>query len=298
MLTMRVHCPGETDVDRGLHSFPTAGTIDGVDLVEDDYPMGSRECCTMRRITFTLQTEGANSFSTFPISDCTVYAGDDNTFTELGTCDTTEPEFGCCPICATTCDPCTTDPACDCFPPFVLEPEVLGLSGCNVSCSLCRCVRAIGLTDIPSGYDAALRFNFFAGWNPADPIFQKFGMRDTVVRIYENPQNLALPVDDPSYHTFIDTYAPCAEFGISWMPAGSQLIVDGQTGKSWLICNGKCLDHSSRVYTISGSIFPLLVRCVPIVALIEWNCLSVQTDATPPAYPSSVELESFLRFRL
>lgn len=299
LLTLRVHCPTNPEtVDRGLHSFPIAGTTDGIDLVEDDFPMGRRNCCTMRRITWTMQTQDGSSYSTEPLSACEVTVSDGYSFQRLGNCSTADPEFPCCPICAGTCDPCTTDPGCDCFPPFVLTPEVVGGTAPCFTDPLCRCIRAIGLDNVPSGYDAALRFRFFAGWNPADPAFQKFGLRNTVVRIFENPSGMPLPTDSDMYDDLISTTLPCAEFGISWMPAGSELIVDGLTGQSWLLCNGKCVDHSSRVFSIKGNVFPLVVRCVPLIVTTEWDCLSVQDDDISPAIPSSVTMESYTRHRL
>jgi hypothetical protein len=82
------------------------------------------------------------------------------------------------------------------------------------------------------------------------------------------------------------------------MPAGSELVIDGLTGQSWLLCNGRCVDHSSRVFSIKGNVFPLVVRCVPLIVTVEWDCLTVQGDAVSPQIPSSVTLESYTRHRL
>jgi len=144
-----------------------------------------------------------------------------------------------------------------------------------------------------------MRMTLFAGTNPLDPTFQKFGMRNAVVRIWENPTGIIVPTDPVSYDVLAAGATLCAEVGITWMPAGSELVIDGVSGRVWLKCNGRCVDHSSRVFPITGSIFPLVTRCVPLVATVEWDPINYAGDCTSPAvFPSSMKLESFLRFRL
>lgn len=299
LLTIRVHCGDpDTTYDTGLHSFVSAGTIDGVSLVEDDYPMGRVCCCQMRRAVFTMQTESADSYSTLPVSTCMVDASESYIFSRLGNCSTEIPAFPCCPFCSETCDPCSTDPACDCATTFVLEPETIGEVAPCFGDPVCRCVGAACITSIPSGYEAALRLSLFAGSDPGNPVFSKFGLRNVVFRIFENPQGLACPTDGLEYDNLTATYGPCAQIGVSWVPPGSNLIIDGLSGKSWLLCDGSCLDHSERVFSIDGSVFPLKARCTDLVITVEFDCLNVQQNNVAPAYPSTATIETFIGFKL
>lgn len=310
VLTLRVHCPNDTDRDRGLRMFPTAGTIDGISLIEDSYPMGRENCFVMREVTWTMATETSDAFAPDPVSSCTLPATSESVFQRLGNCLPADPTFPCCPICGETCDECTTDPGCDCFPPFVLEPVQVGTAAPCFTDPICRLVGSMGLNCVPSGYDAALRFSFFSGFDPADAAFSKFGMRNAVIRIWENPpvsdpddplgppSPLPVPTTSEEYESFIATHLPCAEIGVSWMPPGSELVIDGTTGNSWLKCQGRCVDHSDRVFTISGELFPLFVRCTPIIATVEWDALNVQTGDGPGMLPSSMTMETYLKHRI
>lgn len=301
LLTLRVHCGEEGEVyDTGLHSFSAAGTVDGFTLVEDEFPMGSQCCCAMRLATFTMQTESADSYSTEPVTTCEIDSSEEYIFSRLGNC--TDPnapvDFPCCPFCAATCDPCTTDPGCDCVPPFVLDPVTINEVAPCFSDPVCRCVGAACVSQIPSGYEAAFRLGLFAGWDPANVHFQRFGLRNVVFRIFENPDDLPCPDDGTTYDELVARYIPCAQIGVSWMPAGSNLVIDGLSGKIWLLCNGRCIDHSERVFTIDGSVFPLKSRCSSLVFTVEWDCLNVQQNNTPPALPSTATIETFVGFKL
>lgn len=306
LLTLRTHCPDEGDLDDGLHSWSAAGTIDGFQPNDDEFPMGRRNCEKITTGTITIATEDFSSYSTNPVSSVTVDAA--NTFTALGNCllESQLPTLDdvCCPICQTGCDPCTTDPGCDCLPPFILEPETVGYLAPCFSDPLCRCIAAVAIENLPAGYETALRMTFTSGWDPSNPIFQKFGMRNFVFRVYENPvvdgypNGLPLPTDLASYEFLTSRLGPCAEVGVSWMPPGSELIIDGLSGRSWLKCNQKCVDHSSRVETISGSVFPLKARCTNLVVTVEWDCLNVQSRVAAETIVSSLLVETFLGFNL
>jgi len=295
VLTVRVHCTDEPTLDDGLHTFQSAGTVDGFSMIEGEYPLGQQCCCTMRKATFTIQTESSASYSTLPITTDTVYASD--AFGALMNCNTS-PKTQCCPVCAATCDPCTTDPGCDCMPPYILEPARIGVDAPCFSCIPCRCIGAIPIGNVPSGYETALRLTLFAGIDPLNTPFSTFGMRNTIVRIFENPRGLPAPTDEASYDALIEAYAPCAEIGISWMPAGSELVIDGTSGKTWLKCNGECVDHSGRVSVISGSIQPLTTRCTDLIAVVEWDCINSQDNAVLPAWASSMTVDTYLGFKL
>lgn len=320
LLTVRMHCPTETSLDDGLHSWSAAGTIDGLKIGEDDFPLGRANCEKAVSGTITIGTESFDSYSTLPFSSVEVDVGD--AFTALGNCliDDAPPEFPCCPICAETCDPCTTDPGCDCLPPFVLEPEVVGSTAPCFTDPLCRCIAAVAINDIPSGYETALRMTFRAGWDALNPVFQRFGMRNAVFRVWENPptsilvadgpdigsdpdlvslpDGLPLPTDMETYEQLAQRIIPCAEIGVSWIPAGSELVVDGLSGRTWLKCNGRCIDHSSRVSTISGTIFPLKARCTNLIVTVEWDCLNSQARDADGTMLSSMLIETFLGFKL
>lgn len=297
VLMLRVHCTDEPTLDDGLHTFQSAGTIDGFSLVEGDYPLGQQCCCTMRRATFTIQTESADSYSAEPITTDTIKASDPEVFGALMACETS-PKTQCCPVCAATCDPCTTDPGCDCVPPFILEPAKIGVDAPCFSCVPCRCIGALCINNVPSGYETALRLTLFSGIDPLNIPFSTFGQRNTIIRIFENPQGLPCPDDTASYEAVTDLYAPCAEIGISWIPPGAELVIDGTSGQSWLKCNGQCVDHSSRVSVISGSIQPLTTRCTDLIAVVEWDCLNTQENDVLPAWASSMTIDTFLGFRL
>jgi hypothetical protein len=306
LLTIRTSCPDESALDDGLHSWAAAGTIDGFNPVDGEYPMGNRNCEKITTGTITIATESFSSYSTNPYSSVTVDVS--QAFTALGNCllESQLPGLDsiCCPICTIGCDPCTTDPACDCLPPFILEPEVVGSAAPCFTDPLCRCVAAIAIENLPAGYESALRMTFQAGWNPSNPIFQRNGMRNFVFRVFENPSNedfpsgLPLPTDLESYEYLTSHLGPCAEVGVSWMPAGSELVIDGLSGQTWLKCNGKCVDHSMRVDTISGTIFPLKARCTNLVVTVEWDCLNTQDVDDVGTILSSMLAEAFLGFNL
>jgi hypothetical protein len=306
LLTIRTSCPDESALDDGLHSWAAAGTIDGFQPVDDEFPMGRRNCEKITTGTITIATESFSSYSTNPYSSSEVDIS--SAFTALGNCllESQLPTLDdvCCPICSTGCDPCTTDPACDCLPPFILEPEVVGNSAPCFKDPVCRCVAAIAVENLPAGYETALRMTLQAGWDPLNPIFQKYGMRNFVFRVFENPSTetdpfgLPLPTDLETYEYLTERLGPCAEVGVSWMPAGSQLVVDGLSGQTWLKCNGKCVDHSLRVETISGSIFPLKARCTNLVITVEWDCLNSQSRVAAETILSSLLVETFLGFNL
>ncbi len=301
LLTVRTHCPGEEDMDRGLHSWAAAGTIDGFVLNEDDFPLGRKNCEKIRSGVLTIATESSDSYSTEPVSSVELSIAD--AFSALGNCPTGTqlPSLSdiCCPICAQTgCDPCSTDPGCDCLPPFVLQPETIDTVSPCFTEPVCRCITAVAITDIPSGYEAALRLTLRSGWNASNPTFQRFGMRNAVFRIYENPEGFAIPTDEETLDALTARMIPCAEVGVSWMPPGSELIVDGLSGRTWLKCNGKCVDHSSRVHVISGSIFPLKARCQDLVITMEWDCINSQDIDDASTLLSTTLVETFLGFKL
>lgn len=300
LFTARMFCPTEDSLDDGLHSWAAAGTIDGFDLNEDEYPMGRGHCDVMRQGTITIGTESPDSYSTLPISTAEVTIGD--AFNALGNCQTIADlptlDDVCCPICSETgCDPCTTDPGCDCLPPFVLTPERIGTTAPCFTDPVCRCIGAVQVTDLPAGYETALRMTLRAGWNSGNPTFQKFGMRNVVFRVFENPEGFPLPTDLTTYEALVERMTPCAEVGVSWMPAGSELIVDGLSGQTWLKCNGRCVDHSSRVHTIAGTLFPLVARCTDLVITCEWDCLNSQGVDSMGTILSAFQVEAFLGFK-
>lgn len=305
LLTVRVSCPvrpvgAPVPLDRGLHSFASAGSIDGFSLLEDEYPMGAANCNIVRAGIFTIATESPDSYSTEPIAsaDTSGIAA----FTALGNCmtDADLPSLSdvCCPICATGCDPLTTDPACDCFPPYLLEPETLDYVAPCFGDPLCRCIKALQISGLPAGYDATFRINLQSGWNPDDPIFQKYGQRNFVIRIYENPDGYPTPTDIDTYNALVNHYDPCAEMGVSWMPPGTELIIDGLSKRIWLIGNGKCVDHSERFFTISGQIFPLTAKCTDLIVTVEWDCINVQGDDAGNNVPASMSVDTYLGFKL
>lgn len=301
VFTLRVHC-SEDALDTGMHSWPVAAAIDGFSLIEDEYPMGPQCCDFVRAGTFTIGTEEPDSYSAEAIQSDETDASE--AFQALGNCLTGSqvPTLDdiCCPICAdqTGCDPCVTDPACDCMPPYELEPEVISSVAPCFTDPLCRCISAATLTSLPAGYDTALRLTLESGYDPTNAIFSKYGLRNTVIRIFEDPEGFGPPATLEDYDNIVARYLPCTEIGISWIPPGATLYIDGLTGRSWLVCNGVCVDHSSRVYTIAGTIFPLKARCTDIIVAAEWDCLNVQPDDTGDNIPSSLTVEGFLGFTL
>lgn len=315
LFTLRVHCydpnlpVDEQPVDKGLHSWSAAGTIDGFVPDEARYPVGRSNCEKVLAGTLTIATESPDSYSTEPPTDPVTFDAT-NTFRALGNCmsesqldPVTDPR---CPTCFTTpCDPCRDDPGCDCdMPSVLLQPEQsFQVSACFVN-ALCRCISSAQITDIPAGYETALRISMQAGWNAANPVFQRFGMRNAVIRIWERPtleeedNGIVMPTNLEQYEALASRLEPCAELGVSWIPAGAELIIDGLSGRSWLKCDGACLDHSARVHTISGTVFPLKARCTDLIITAEWDCLNVQGEDGPGQIPSSVTLETFLGFKL
>lgn len=312
LLTLRTHCYDNTlpvedqPVDKGLHSWAAAGTIDGFKPDEARYPVGRANCEKVLAGTLTVATESFDSYSTEPVS--TVEVCIDSAFTALGNCPLTSPgqtlDDICCPICAAGCDPCTTDPGCDCIPPFLLEPETISDVAPCFTEPLCRCIAAAQITNLPSGYETALRMTFRAGTDPLNLGFQRFGMRNAVFRIFERPDieesenGIVMPTTLEQYEALVARLVPCAEVGVSWMPPSSELIVDGLSGRTWLKCQGRCVDHSNRVEVISGSIFPLKARCTDLIITVEWDCLNSQSRDAPETAMSCFQVEAFLGFKL
>lgn len=314
LFTLRVHCydpslpVDEQPVDKGLHSWSAAGTIDGFVPDEERYPVGRVNCEKVLAGSLTIATESADSYSTEPPSDPVTFDAT-NTFRALGNCLTEVPlpstPNPSCPTCSPFCDPCREDPGCDCSQPSVLiEPEQsFQVSPCFTN-AVCRCISSAQVTDIPAGYETALRISMQAGFDPSNVAFSRFGMRNAVVRIWERPaleetdNGIVMPTTLAEYEALTARLDPCAELGISWIPAGAELVIDGLSGRSWLLCDGRCLDHSARVHTISGTVFPLKARCTDLIITCEWDCLNVQGDDTGDKVPSSVKLETFLGFRL
>lgn len=325
LLTLRTHCydtvdangdpipANELPLDKGLHTWSAAGTIDGFVPDEDRFPVGRGHCEKVLAGVLTIGTESHDSYSTDPPSPPVTFDAT-GTFTALGNCllaadlgPSSDPR---CPICFTEpCDPCRDDPGCDCDMPAVLiEPEQSYQVSACFSNPVCRCIGAGAIYDIPAGYETALRISLFAGFNPENPVFQKYGLRNAVIRVWEVPEIEQLPPPDGSgivlpttleqYELLASRLTPCAEIGVSWIPAGAELVIDGLSGRSWLKCEGRCLDHSARVHTISGTVFPLKARCTDLIITAEWDCLNVQGEIGDGIIPSSVSLETFLGFKL
>lgn len=302
LLTFRMHCADpETTYDDGLHSFVSGGTIDGLKIVSDDYPMGRACCNIVRRFTLTLGTESDISYGTNPVSTCTLDASDPAVFSTLGSCGIEEPDVPCCPFCSTGCDECTTDPGCDCIEPFILTPNLVSSTAPCLYDPPCICVGAASITNLPAGYDSFFRLTLFAGWDPSDPLFSKYGQRNTIIRVFENPEGFANPVTAEDYEALTSRQLPCAEIGVSWIPPGSELVIDGLSGRMWLKCNGRCVDHSERVSAISGDVFPLIARCTDVIIAVEWDCLNVQNvddPMNPAVIPARFTLETFTGHKL
>lgn len=315
LLTMRLHCPlyengvpvEPQPLDKGLHSWAAAAAIDGFVPDEDRAPAGLRNCEKLIAGTLTLATEQSESYSTEPVREAVTFDAT-SAFPARGNCmirsssGVADPR---CPTCLALCDPCMSDPGCDCRNPTVLiEPEVQTIVSACFTNPVCRCISAAQVADIPAGYETTLRMRLQSGWDPNNPLFQKYGMRNAVVRVWEVPEveqtqnGIVLPTNFDEYEALAARLTPCAELGISWMPAASELVIDGLSGKSYLLCQGKCYDHSARVHTISGSVFPLKARCTDLFITMEWDCLNVQGSDAGEAIPSSISLEAFLGYEL
>lgn len=305
VLSVRVHCPGEDDVDRGVRTFPTAGVIDGIDLVDDDYPMGRANCYSMRRITWTMQTETNDSFAPDPHESMAVASNSVYAFSYPGVEPAPDDSLPCCAFCdESPCDPCGTDPGCDCFPPLDLQPLVIAQTAPCFEHPSTRLIGAMALSQVYSGYDTTMRLTLEAGFDPDDADFSRYGLRNVVIRVFENVNNMALPTNAGEYTALVDGTGekpgtlPCTEIGISWMPPASKLIIDGTSHSSWLVCNGECRDHSSRIFGLTGKMFPLSFRCVPLIVTVEWDQGNVQPSGGGARIPSTATLEGFLRYRM
>lgn len=317
LLTLRTHCYDldapidQQPLDKGLHTWSAAGVIDGLVLDEERFPVGRGNCEKVVAGTMTLATEQADSYSTVSPAEPVIFDASAN-FRALGNCmiasdvaPNTDPR---CPTCFTTaCDPCRDDPGCDCSMPTVLiQPEQnFAVSPCFTN-PVCRCIGAGQITGLPAGYETALRLTINAGWDAGNPIFQRFGMRNLTIRIWERPEieevenGVVMPTTLEQYELLASRITPCAELGVSWIPAGAELVIDGLSGRSWLLCDGECRDHSNRVHTISGTVFPLKARCTDLIITAEWDCLNVQgeNDDDLGQIPSSVQVETFLGYTL
>lgn len=287
---IRVHCPDGVTTDNGLHEWFDVGLVDGMAETED---AGARRqcCCIMKEFTFTMHSASPFSHSSEPTSICDQEV-DPESFTHcfnwLTDC------FDCCET--EGCDRCKDDPICSCFP-FTIPEPALPQDPCQGCEPLARIVQCCCTDDLPAIYTTTFKIDIYSGVDITNEAFLDAGMRDFRLRIFQNVKGLPCITDDESYEMWCNE-VPCVELATTYIPYDSTLTIDGRTERVTLTCDGVCRPYDHVVSNTLGSLWPLESRCVPLMVCAEFSYYTSQLmPAGPGVRPSSVSVDSYLRFR-
>lgn len=301
-LTIRRSCDDPTPCDTGLRSWESTGVVDGLKLASD--PDGSC-CCTVQTVTATLQSESPYSHGCEDIA-CNYVSSEEGTYFDkcfdwAAACDDCCEDRDAPP--RKECDRCQTDLLCSCYGgddpvpasiptdnPCYCEPLVRRIQSC--------CVDDIGA----AGYDTALKMEIFSGFDTgvdADALaFRDLGLRNVRISVYENPDSLPCITDEESYDAWCATRpSPRFELQIPYVPSNALLTIDGRSNRVFMECDGVCRPFPYAIDSLKGSLFPLVTRCAPMMAMIEWDGLNSQFKDEPGKSPSAVTMTTFRRWR-
>lgn len=289
-MSIRTTCPAGDTTDDGLHEWFGVGLVDG--LQDDEDQPGRKCCCVRQQVSFTMQSESPWSHSTLPVTVCDQEVDPDG----YNRCyDWTLDCFECCGP-SIDCDRCKFDPVCSCFPFIIPQPE-LPRDDCDSCVPLAKIIQCCCSEDLPGVYDTTFKIDIYSGIDVDNDAFLNSGMRDFVLKIYQNPKGLPCITDDESYDLWCNE-VPCAEININYIPYDSTLTIDGRTERITLTCNGVCKPYDHRITNTKGSIFPLLSKCTPVMVCAEFSYYSTQLlGGAPGVVPASVKVDSYLRFR-
>jgi hypothetical protein len=107
-------------------------------------------------------------------------------------------------------------------------------------------------------------------------------LRNVRVTFYEKPTGTSLTCDQIAE---ADRCAPVNDFYITFVPAGSVITIDGQTGRATLDCGGECRNASTVFGSADGG--PLVIKTLDCAEY----CVCLEADPLfPPGTDSSFEL--------
>lgn len=295
-LTLRRSCDEPVPCDVGLRSWESVGVVDGIKVLADDAL--EKCCCVAQRVTMVLQSESPYSFGCEEVP-CTQVADDEgfeicfdwSTFC-IDCCDDDKPE----------CDRCKNDLLCGCFALEDPTPQSISTENDCYCEPLSRIVQCCCIDDIgAAGYETALKIDVFSGFdtgNDADALaFMELGLRNMRISIYDNPDNLDCITDRDSYDDWCNTRpSPRFEIQIPYVPSNATLSIDGRSGRVFMECDGACRPFPYQIDTSSGSLFPLVTQCAPMMACIEWDTLNTQFRSGPGRAQSVATISTYRRW--
>jgi hypothetical protein len=288
-LTVRISCPAPGSTDSGLHTWQSVGLVDGFTPSDPDY-RSRASCCTIKRGTFTMQSESPYSFSPSGVLICEATADPEGyvrNYDWMNDCTTCQEDC---------CDKCGFDALCTCYTPEPIVP--LALEDTCFCTPLAKIVHSCCTADLPGGYDTAFKIDIYSGTDWSNDSYKRIGMRNLTIKLYDNPLSLPCITDDESYQDWCNRTAPCTELQVAYVPEDSTLTIDGRTNRIMLRCNGRCIPYDHVVTNVSGSVFPLVTRCQPLMIVTEFDLFGSQVMPLDTGVtPSSVTVESYLRFR-
>lgn len=293
--TLRKHCPMSEDIlDDGLHVWLSTGLVDGLVEVKRTPTNGAYNGCysTLRQFTFSVQAESPYSYSVEPTTTCIGDASDEDAYVRCY--DWTSDCIEC--VDSSCCDKCGFDQLCQCYPSVDIVPTLL-IDDCYCE-PLAKIIQCCCTPDISDGYDSAFVIQIYSGTNFADDDYKRFGLRDFRLKIYQNPKGLPCITDDDSYDDWCNLDDGCIDLKVSYIPENSTLSIDGRTGRITLDCNGTCRPFDHVVTSDDGSVFPLIMRCAPMMVCAQWSYYGTQTNpAIAGVIPASMQVDTYTRYR-
>lgn len=279
--TLRRSCDSNVPCDVGMRSWESVGVVDGIKHVSDDNLDSC--CCVAQRVSLVLQSESPYSYGCESIV-CN-HVADPNDFEVCFDWSTFCLEHPCCvPSAEDECDRCLNDPLCGCYSQNNPTPQTI-VTDTDNDCycePLSRIVQCCCVTDVgAAGYDTAIKIDIFSGYDTGgDPdalAFTELGLRNMRLSIYPNPSNMACVDDQASYDAWCATRPdPLFEIQIPYIPSASTLTIDGRSNRVFMVCDGVCRAFPYSIDTASGTLFPLVATCDPLMMCVEWDSLNTQ----------------------
>lgn len=302
-LTIRKSCNDPTPCDTGLRHWESTGVVDGLKITSDPE---ATCCCVVQTVTFVMQSESPYSFGCEEIA-CNYVASEEGTFFDkcfdwIGFCND-----DCCKDRDDNrpnkeCDRCQTDLLCTCYGNDDPVPTSINtFNSCHCE-PLVRRIQACCIDEIGSaGFDTALRMEIFSGLDTgmdADALaFRDLGLRNMRISIYDNPEELPCITDEESYDEWCASRPrPRFEVQIPYIPSNATLTIDGRSNRVFMECDGVCRPFPYAIDSMKGSLFPLVTRCEPMMATIEWDQLNSQIKDEPGKLPSAVTMTTYRRW--
>lgn len=310
-LKARIFCDDNTP-DNGLREWVEVGLVDG--LVEIDTPSLGDSCCCMRVYQFSMTAQRPYSF-TDTDDDQTITADDEESFQAcydwaLGCvncgnencieCQNCASVLDSCELCRAkcgTCDRCGYDPVCGIQSVRPIAPVFIDSDECVVCEPLAKVVQCVEYTNLDQQVHSTFQLDLFSGYDLENDVFQERGLRNTAIRIFQNPQQLPPITDQESYDAWL-LRDPCAELRFRFVPPNATVRIDGRAWTVQLLCDGLCRPFEQVVTGPSSTaIFPIDAACYDLMICVEWDAYQTQfRDDAPVASPSRLDIQRFRRW--